>query len=593
MKSLIQLTLTQKKHLPLVLLAMGAMLLTTLGAQLEIITIGILTKTGPTIAIAKDPTQKGLIDHALSILSPLGEFASNPPYLAALILSVALFNAVTMFIHRYANRRISILISRDLRERYFDHVQSLSMSFFDRHSMGELSSRVVSDAVTISDAINGALVNYLQTPFRVISTLILCFFASWKLTLLILIGLPVIFWPILFISQHIRRITKKMLKNQEVFSSVLIDFLGGIQTIKIFGQEPFSQKKYQEENEKMASLQLKAAKYDNASRPIVHTIAMAFLSVVLLFGLYGLKMEISEVFVYAGLLYLFYEPIKRFAETNAQIQRGITAAERMEEVMQIQPDIKESREAHFLSHFTKEIRFDDVWFKYGDEWILKGLSFTLKKGETVALVGPTGAGKSTIAQLLLRLYDPQKGQITVDGIPLKEIKTNSLRSLITAVPQKPFLFYDTIEANIAFGLPLTREAVIDAARKAHAQEFIERLPLGYETPLAEMGKNLSGGQQQRLAIARALAKQTPILVLDEATSSLDTVSENHIKKAVQELRGEVTQLIIAHRLTTVEDADKIIYLEKGEVVGEGPLSSLIKSCPPFKLMWEMRSKSHV
>ena len=227
-----------------------------------------------------------------------------------------------------------------------------------------------------------------------------------------------------------------------------------------------------------------------------------------------------------------------------------------------------------------------MWFKYHDEWVLKDVSFTVKKGQTVAIVGPTGSGKSTIVQLLPRLYEVQKGTIRIDGKPVDSYTQKSLRELLAFVSQKPFLFCDTIAANISVGREYPHEDIALAARRACADEFIERMPAKYQSMLAEAGQNLSGGQQQRLAIARALVKNSPILILDEATSALDAVSEQHIKTAVSSLHGEVTQILIAHRLSTIEYADKIIYLESGCKMAEGSREELLASCPQFKLMWD-------
>jgi putative ABC transport system ATP-binding protein len=298
-------------------------------------------------------------------------------------------------------------------------------------------------------------------------------------------------------------------------------------------------------------------------------------------------MNVSDVLVYCGLLYIFYEPIKKFAEENTHIQRGVAAAERMHEVMNLKPCIQDQDGAIEFQDLVESIEFKDVWFRYGQEWILKGLSFSIQKGETVAFVGPTGAGKSTIVQLLPRLYDIQKGEILLNGIPITQYTQKSLREKIAFVPQKPFLFLDTVKENISFGRRFSIQQIEEAARKAHAEEFIVRLPQGYQTELAEAGKNLSGGQQQRLAIARALVKQAPVLIMDEATSSLDAFSENQIKLALEQLNGQVTQIIIAHRLSTIENADKIIYLEQGKKVAEGTKAELLKICPGFKQMWEL------
>ena len=464
------------------------------------------------------------------------------------------------------------------------------MSFFQSHNIGTLSSRAVGDAAIIAEAVNSCLVNYLQTPFLVATTMTLCFLTSWKLSLIIFLGLPCIVFPIVYLAKGVKRLSKQLLQNQERLSSVLIDFLSGIQTVKVFAMEDFSLKKYREHNQKMATLEQKSARYDLSTRPIVHTIGMSFLAMALVYGLYVLNMSVAEVLVYVGLLYLFYEPVKKFAEENSHIQRGITAAERMMDVIGQPLQSEQCDGDQRLQRFEHEIEFKDVWFRYGEEWILKGVSFKVQRGQTVAIVGPTGSGKSTIVQLLPRLYDIQQGEIFIDGKPIRTFTQRSLRDSIAFVPQKPFLFLDSVSANISFGRPYSQQEVEAAAKSAHADEFIIRLPQGYATELAEAGKNLSGGQQQRLAIARALVKKAPILVMDEATSSLDAISEHQIKSAIHSLRGQVTQIIIAHRLTTIEDADKIIYLQDGKKVQEGTKEELLQNCPAFKEMWMMHRK---
>ncbi len=367
---------------------------------------------------------------------------------------------------------------------------------------------------------------------------------------------------------------------------MLIDFLAGIQTVKIFAMESFSFKKYKEQNDRTAVLESKNAKYGLLTRPILHAMTTFCLAGVVIFGLYVIGMSISQLLVFCGLLHLVYEPLKKFADENNNIQRGVVAAERMFEVLHMKPNIVDKESAIHITEFQNSIEFDRVWFKYHDEWVLKDVSFTIKKGQTVAIVGPTGSGKSTIVQLLPRLYDVERGQIRIDGKPLADYSQKSLRELMAFVSQKPFLFSDTINANISVGRSYSSYEIEQAAQRARADEFICKLPQSYNSVLAEAGQNLSGGQQQRLAIARALVKNSPVLILDEATSSLDALSENHIKNAVSSLHGEVTQILIAHRLSTIEYADNIIYLEDGQKVAEGTKNELLASCPQFKLMWD-------
>ncbi len=531
----------------------------------------------------KNPDRLG---RAINYLDSKFSVRANIWHLVLFLVGVALFKAISQFSHRFTTRLVAIKVSRDMRQTYFEHIQSLPMDFYQKHNIGSLSTRAGADANVIADALTSTLINYFQSPFLIVATLAACFFTSWKLTLLIFLGLPLLITPILLITRQVKKIGRQIQKNQEKFAAVLIDFFSGIQTVKVFAMENYSLEKYREHNQHMAKLEQKGAKYDLSSRPIVHTVGIFCVVSVMLYGLYVLQMSLTELLVYCGLLNQFYEPIKKFAEENNQIQRGVIAAERMYEVLKMVPTIQDKPNAQELEGFHDSIVFDNVWFGYGEEEILKGLSFTVKKGQTVALVGPTGAGKSTIVQLLPRLYDIQQGRILIDGIPLSDYTQKSLRENIAFVPQKPFLFMDTIHQNIAFGRPFSRLEVEDAAKKAYADEFVQELSGGYDFFLAEAGKNLSGGQQQRLAIARALVKKAPILVLDEATSSLDNISENRIRTALQNLHGQVTQIIIAHRLTTIENADKIVYLEHGCKIAEGTKDELLNSCLGFKAMWE-------
>ncbi|NGX55974.1 MAG: Lipid A export ATP-binding/permease protein MsbA [Candidatus Anoxychlamydiales bacterium] len=551
--------------------------------------IGVISKKDAAIYIASRKNTNPL-NKIFRIISSKFNIDQNFTTLILILISVALFKAIFLFTSRYATSLLSIRITRDLRRQYFEHIQSLPLSFYQSHNMGSLSTRAVGDAGQIASSLNSMLTNYLQTPFTVISTFIACFFLSWKLSIIIFIGMPLIILPIIFLTKRIKQVSRQLQKNQENFTSILLDFLQGIQTIKIFAMESFSLKKYNEQNLEMAYLESKSAKYQLLTRPILHLVTTGCMATVVLLGLYFIGMNISVLLVFVALLHGFYEPVKKFAEENANVQRGVVAAERMFEVLSLKPQIIDDEGAIDLKDLKDKIEFKNVYFKYQDEWVLKNLSFIVKKGETVAIVGPTGAGKSTIVQLLPRLFDVQKGSILIDGLSIKYYTQKSLKETIAFVPQKPFLFYDSISSNISFGRDYSKEEIINASIKAHAHEFIVDLPNKYDCVIAEAGKSLSGGQQQRLAIARALVKKSPILVMDEATSSLDAISENKIKCAIQDLQKDVTQIIIAHRLSTIEHVDKIIYIEKGEKIAEGSKDELLLTCPQFKNMWEVYHK---
>ncbi len=481
MKLLLRAALLNRKHYALLFITVISMFLLTLASQAEMFSLGVIAKTGPDVfslfgsnnstgmqeislqdvekkwtevvgspegllsrdnanAYIASHSKTNLVQRITAFLDSRFHVTSNLTMLAFILVAVAVFKAATLFSHRYFTQVIAIRVSKDLRQRYFEHIQSLPMSFYQEHHIGSLSSRVVGDAGIVASAINSMLINYLQTPFAVISTLLACFLISWKLSLIIFIGFPVVLLPMIIIAKKIKMISKQMQRNQEGFASVLIDFLAGILTVKVFAMEEFSLKKYREQNNYMAKLEERSARYGLASRPILHTVASLFFATVILSGLYLFHMGPAELLVFCGLLYVFYEPIKKFAEENNQILRGVAAAERMYEVLDLVPPILDAPDAITLQDFNKSIEFHNVSFRYKDEWVLKDFSFTVNKGETVAIVGPTGSGKSTIVQLIPRLYDVQKGSILIDGKPLQAYSQRSLREKIAFVPQRPSYF---------------------------------------------------------------------------------------------------------------------------------------------------------
>jgi ABC-type multidrug transport system fused ATPase/permease subunit len=625
MKRLLKIAFSKARYRYLLLFTLVAALGFTVATQLEMFTLGVITRKGPDffelfgngshpttvthqelttrwkeldesgkgIVDQEDVSQfmetthrEGIVDRGINTINRYIPLDKSVSALVLVIIFVAVFKALTLFAYRFGTKLFAIKIGKDLRQQYFEHIQSLPMSFYQAHNIGALSSRAVNDAYIIADGINSTLVNYFQTPFALISTLSLCFAISWKLSCVVFIGMPLLIGPIIFIAKRIRRLSRQLQKKQEAFASVLVEFLSGVQTIKLFAMEDFSLKKYKEHNEAMADLEIRNARYDISARPIMHTIAMVFLVTALLFGLWGLCLPLHEVLFFCGLLSAVYEPVKKFAEENGRIQRGAAACDRLYEVLDLTPSIHDEKTAHESIQFSNRLSFENVTFSYGEHnTVLSSVSFHVNKGEMVAIVGPTGGGKSTIVSLLTRLFEPQNGVITIDGVPIQQISQKTLREFFAVVPQKPFLFHDTVRENIRFGRAFSDEAVRYAALQAHAEEFIHSLPEGYETFLAEAGKSLSGGQQQRLAIARALIKQSPILVLDEATSALDSASELQIKLVLKELKGAFTQIVIAHRLSTIEDADRIIVIEGGKKVGDGTREELLQTCPTFKRLW--------
>lgn len=632
MKLLLRAALQSSRHYLLLLFTMVAMLLLTVASQMEILSIGIIARTGPDFfslfgeqreghtvkdVVSKEGLDKkwseisdgdtltkaqmasyiassknqGLINRVNAFLDKHFHLASSLPRLALVVIIVAFFKAAALFAYRYTTQVVAIRVSRDLRQRCFDHVQTLSMSFYHDYDLGQISNRVAGDAGIVASSVNALLINYIQTPFAIISTFCAILFISWKLTLVVFLGVPIVIVPVVYLAKKVKQVSQRIASNQEKCTGILAECIYGIFTIKTFAMESFSRKKFKENNSLAAKLEEKSARYGLASRPLLHMISSIFFAAVILSGLYFFSIPPEDLLVFCGLLYVFYEPVKKFAEENVQIQRGVVSAERMFGLLEQKPTVTDRLGALPLGSFQQSIEFRDVWFRYKEQWVLQGLSFTVNKGEIVAICGPTGAGKSTIVSLLPRLYDVSQGTILIDGKPLQDYTQESLRKQIAFVPQKPFLFLDSIRENIAIGRPYSEGEIQAAARHAHAEEFIVKLPNAYCSPLQELGKNLSGGQQQRLSIARALVTQAPILVMDEATSALDAVSEEKIRDAILSMRGKLTQIIIAHRFSTIEHADRIIYVDHGTKIAEGTKDELLSSCPAFRTMWDLMYKS--
>ncbi|MBS0622329.1 MAG: ABC transporter ATP-binding protein [Verrucomicrobia bacterium] len=586
MKLLIRAATSQGKRLLLLFLAFFFMILSSYASNFEMLAIGSVTRGGIVPAAAESVEDRNPLNSLLASVSGSALWMRDLRLLAIVLVAIAGIKGVSLFGAHYTRQLVMIRVSRDLRQQYFEHIQKLSLDFYAKYNVGSLSTRVSDDARNVAEAVYAMIVTYIQTPVAVISGLVFCFMLSFKLSLMIFIGFPIVLGPVLYFAKKIKKIARRLLANSEAYSATLLDSLLGIQTIKLFAMEPFSIAKFRSHNEQKARLEEKSARYGFASRPVLHMLSTLMLAFIILYGLYVAKMNISDILVFCGLVYLMYEPIKRLSDENMKIQNGAAAAERIYQVLALQPKIADAENAQEIVSFQKNVEFDDVWFRYNDQWVLQGLNFTIEKGQVVALVGSTGAGKSTVAHLLPRLWEPERGEIRIDGKPLEAYTQRSLRELIAFVPQKPFLFLDSVAENIAFGRSFTREEVVEAATRAYAHDFITALPQGYDTPLKEGGKNLSGGQQQRLAIARALVKKAPILVMDEATSSLDAVSEQHIKQAICDLRGEITQILIAHRLSTIEHADKILVIDQGALIASGTKEELLETCPTFRIMWE-------
>ncbi|AGR94600.1 ABC transporter, ATP-binding and membrane components [Chlamydia trachomatis RC-L2(s)/46] len=631
MKLLLKAILRHKKHLVLFGFSLLSILGLTITSQAEIFSLGLIAKTGPdtfllfgkqegaSLVKRKELSKDQLLEQwdnivgegdtlslpqanayiakhsggSQSITKRLSAYLSGCfdfsrlQCLALFLVVVAILKSTTLFFQRFLAQLIAIRVSCSLRKDYFLALQTLPMTFFHAYDMGNLSSRVIADSSMIALAINALMVNYIQAPITMTLALVVCLSISWKFCACVCLAFPIFILPIVIIAKKVKALAKRIQKSQDHSAAALLDFLLGILTVKVFRTEQFSFSKYCQKNDEIARLEERSAAYSLIPRPLLHTIASLFFALVIMIGLYHFHIPPEELVVFCGLLYLIYDPIKKFADENANIMRGCAAAERFYEVLDLakqQSNVSEKlNEFQGLQH---SIQFCNVSFGYvEDSPVLSDFNLVLKKGEAIGIVGPTGSGKSTIAKLLPRLYEVSHGELLIDSLPIQSYCKNSLRKHIGCVLQHPFLFYDTVWNNLTCGRTFLEEEVFHALKQAHAYEFVSKMPQGVHSLLEESGKNLSGGQQQRLTIARALLHNTSILLLDEATSALDAISENYVKEIVGQLKGRCTQIIIAHKLSTLEYVDRIVYLEQGKKIAEGTKEELLDSCPAFQRMW--------
>ena len=513
----------------------------------------------------------------------------DPEILSADILLKYVLILVAAYVIRAFLRFVSMYVSHiaawnfvgELTLKVYDKYQSLSMRYYQDKQTGQLMSRMVNDTRLLEVLIAHSLPDLITNILVIIGVAVMIFIINPYLALITLIPVPFVLFAGSFFSKKVAPLFRI---NQEVLgdlNGVLQDNLSGMKEIQAFGKENYEHEKMLGNTKYYSFVNIRANKANAVFHPSVEFLTS--LGTVIVVGVGGLlamqgKVTTSDIVGFFMYLSLFYQPLAILARLVEDVQNSLAGARRVAEVLDSESEIQESETAHDLKKKKKKICFDHVSFDYiNGEHVLDDISFTVKKGEMVALVGPTGVGKTTIVNLLERFYDPLSGRITIDGSDLKDLTLSSLRNSISLVLQDVFLFNGTIEENIAYGVDkYTRDQVEAAAKTASADEFITRMPKGYDTMVGERGVRLSGGQKQRIAIARAVLRNTPILVLDEATSSVDTETESNIQTAIENLAGSRTIIVIAHRLSTVMRADNIIVLEKGRIVEQGTHQELFE-----------------
>ncbi len=504
-------------------------------------------------------------------------------YFCVGLLGLNLLKNAARYLSGWAMAPLEQRILMRMRNDLFDHLSRLGLKFYASSRKGNLISTLTSDVEMIQEAVVSTVQILLREPILVIVILGTLFFLSWQLTLFVLLILPITGFFINLISGSLKRKAKEGQRQLGDLISVLDEFIAGMRIVKAFQREDFEREKYHRRNTTYTNLQIGIRRQIELASPITEWLSILVICGIMLFAGSLILSEgpgAPRKAEFIGFLVLFSQllaPIKLISNGMAKIQKGMAAYQRVQELMAEPIDILDPAQPKPFPAFNRELRFEEVTFAYGTEEVLKGISFTLQKGKIVALVGPSGGGKSTIADLIPRFYDPVAGSIKVDGMDLREVSLKELRQKMAIVSQEGILFHDTILANIAYGDPSPDlEKVKQAANMAHADGFIEALPNGYDTVIGERGTMLSGGQRQRLSIARALLRNPDILILDEATSNLDTASEAFVQEALDRLMEGRTTLVIAHRLSTIRQADEILVVEAGAIVQRGTHETLLR-----------------
>ncbi len=512
--------------------------------------------------------------------------------LPLLVLLVFLVKGLCSWCQGYLMSHVGNKIVIDLRQQLYDHLHALSLSFFDRTPTGILMSRITNDVAQIQTAVRDCITGMLRDAISVVGLVGVVFYRDWQLAIIAVMILPFAFLPIVKFGRKLRTISTKSLEAMGDISVILHETIGGNRIVKAFCMEEYEKRRFAAENMRSFDYAMGTAFVNTLSSPLMEFFGGLGIVAIIWYGGYSVIQGIStpgNFFSFLAALILLYEPVKRLSGMNNTLQQGIAAAYRVYEILNTPSEIIDKPGAVRLPPISRDLEFRHVDFHYGDEPVLKDIHFRVGAGEAIAIVGVSGAGKTTLVNLIPRFYDVTGGAILIDGVDIREVTIASLRAQIGIVTQQTILFDDTVRNNIAYGdIHKSEHDIIEAARAANAFDFISRLPQGFDTRIGEQGGLLSGGERQRLCIARALLKNAPILILDEATSSLDSESELEVQKALENLMTGRTTLVIAHRLSTIKNADRIVALAHGHIVEEGRHDELLQTNSEYRRLYELQ-----
>ena len=510
------------------------------------------------------------------------------------VVLIYLMRGFSMYGQEYLMNYVGQGIIRRLRNMLYDHIQDLPLSFFHQEKTGVLMSRITNDVNIIKAMVSTAVTSSLRDCFTIIGLVAVVFYRDWRLALYAMIILPVAFLPIVKFGRRVRRVSTGCQEAMADMSAFLHETFSGNKIVKAFGMEPYEKERFHEKTHQLFLLEMKAVVARSLSSPIMEFLAGVGIAFIIWYGGYRVISGASTAgtfFSFMAAVLMLYDPVKKLTGLNNSIQEGLAASDRVFDIVEKESVISECDTPVDIPSGPHAVTFDDVSFGYDtdDDMVLKHITVTVNPGEILALVGMSGGGKTSMVNLIPRFYDVTRGIIEIDGIDIRKASLKSLRRQIAIVTQEPILFNDTIRNNIAYGNPSTPfDDIVEAAKAAYAYEFIERLPRQFDTSIGELGSRLSGGEKQRICIARALLKNAPILILDEATSSLDSEAEMLVQKALENLMKGRTTFVIAHRLSTIGYASRIIVIVNGEIVEQGTHEELLSQQGEYCKLHDMQ-----
>jgi subfamily B ATP-binding cassette protein MsbA len=518
-----------------------------------------------------------------------------------LIVAAFLLKNIFGYLQAYFMAYVEFGAMRDLRDKTYVHLNKLSLGYFKNERVGNLISKFTNDVNVVQASISATFSNLIKEPMTLLVFFGIALSISWQLTILAVLIVPISTFVIVWIGQKLRLQSEVLQSKLADITSVLQESISGVKVVKAFGMENYENKKFMEETTSYFKLALKIVRTRNSSSPITEILSVIIGAVIIYYG--GLLVLVENTISasqFMGFLVAIFQmmpPIKALGGVNNRIQEASAAADRIFLIMDSEPSIKNIYGAQELLEFKRDIRFDSISFNYeeSNEAVLNNVTFKINKGDILALVGPSGGGKSTLVDLVPRFYDPTDGSILIDGVDIRDIKLDSLRKKMGIVTQETFLFNGSVKQNIAYGLEdYPFEKIVDVAKTANAHEFVIQMPQGYNTTVGERGVKLSGGQKQRLTIARALLKNPEIMIFDEATSALDSESEILVQQAIERLMVNRTTFVIAHRLSTIRNATKILVIDKGKITQMGTHEELIADNNGlYKKLYAMQFRDHV